>query len=88
LPIKGGNQLGERLKKPLTENAVYLNFSKAIGLQTNKGNSHTYFVSKAINESPNIRNFYYEVLNSKFSNLTDKAMFNKHKGGLRYEIVK
>jgi hypothetical protein len=85
---KWKRQLGERVKKPFAENAVYINFTKAIGFQTKGGNSHTYFLGKTINESSNIKNFYSDILNGKSPNINDSAMFHKRKDGSGFDIVK
>jgi hypothetical protein len=85
---KGEKQLGERVKKPLAKNAVYINFTKAIGLQIKESHSHTYFLGKAINESHNIWNFYNEILHDRFPDLYDNTMFHKRKDRLGFDIIK
>jgi hypothetical protein len=84
----GEKQLGERVKKPLAKNAIYINFTDVIGLQIKEGHSHTYFLGKAINESQNIWNFYNKILHGGFPDLYDKTMFHKRKDGLGFDIIK
>jgi hypothetical protein len=84
---KSRKQLGERLKLPLSSGAIYINFTKAIGLTIPTGNSHTYFIGKMTNKSGNVKEFYTDIFHGRTVNLSDSTRFIKRNDGLGYNIL-
>lgn len=84
---KAKKQLGKRLKLPLSENAKYINFSKAIGFKFPTHITHTYFMGKITNDSENIKLFYSKLFHGEEMNLDDTSLFIKRKDGLGYNIL-
>ncbi len=84
---KSGKQLGERLKLPLSSEATYINFTKAIGFTLPTYDSHTYFIGRIPNNSEFIKEFYTDLFHGRAVNLSDSARFLKRNDGLGYDIL-
>lgn len=85
---KDGKQLGERIHPPLADNAIYINFTDAIGFRTPTGSTHTYYLGEIMDEIPNIRRFYDTVMHGKAANVEDTTMFRLNPEGLGFDILK
>ncbi len=85
---KDGKQLGERIHPPLAQNAIYINFTDAIGFRTPTGSTHTYYLGEIMDEIPNIRRFYDTVMHGKAADLNDTSIFRLNPDGLGYDIIK
>jgi hypothetical protein len=84
---KDGKQLGEKVKHPLAQNAVYINFTKAVGFRFPTGTTHTYFIGKVPEKSLNIRNFFSTILHGNSIDLNNTHHFEKRKDNLGYNII-
>jgi hypothetical protein len=82
-----GQQLGERLKLPLSSGANYINFTKAIGFTMPTSDSHTYFTGRMPNNSENIKDFYTDLFHGRAVNLADSTKFIRRNDGLGYNIL-
>lgn len=62
--LQHATQLGVKTKNPLANNAIYVNFTKAIGFTFSiiKRRGHNYFLDMAPKENSYIFNFYQSVL--------------------------
>jgi len=85
---KQGKQLGERIKPPLSENANYINFTKAVGFKIATGTSHTYFIGTIPEKNPLIKSFYSDLFHGGKIDLQNTKMFQLNKKGLGYDILK
>ncbi len=85
---KDGKQLGEKIKNPVAENAIYLNFSKAVGFRTPTGTTHTFFIGEVPEENNTIKNIYYDLFHGNEIDLSNTSTFNKRKDGIGYDINK
>jgi esterase/lipase superfamily enzyme len=72
---KRGKQLGEKVKFPLANNAVYFNFTKSVGFRIPTGTSHTYFIGQVPERNEKIGLFYFEILHGLYPNLADETRF-------------
>jgi len=84
---KDGNQLGEKAKKPIAENANYVQFSKAVGFRFPTGTTHTFFIGNVPNKSQNIRDFYFDAFHGDQIDFSDQSQFIKRKKGVGYDII-
>jgi hypothetical protein len=84
---KDGKQLGEKIKPPLTETAIYVNFTKAVGFRFPTGTTHTYFIGEVPDKSTNIRFFYKDILHGLEPDLQDANMFKVRSDGLGHDII-
>jgi len=85
---KDGKQLGEKVKHPLSGNATYIQFTKAVGFRFPTGTTHTYFIGQMADKSMNIRRFYTEILHGEPADLEDGSLFEKRNDGLGYDLIK
>lgn len=84
---KDGKQLGEKIKPPLSETSIYINFTKAIGFRFPTWTTHTYFIGKIPDLSTNIRMFYKDILHGLEPDLHNARMFKTRSDGLGYNII-
>jgi len=70
-----GVQLGERPLQPLAENAVYVDFTEAVGFRIKTGATHSYYYDLMTEISPNIREFYRELFHGRQINFEDQTRF-------------
>lgn len=84
---KQGKQLGEKVTHPVADNAVYVQFTKAVGFRFPTGTTHTYFIGKVPEKYVNIRNFYYQLLHGQPIEINDNTLFSKRKDGIGYDII-
>lgn len=84
---KSGNQLGEKAKKQIAENAKYISFTKSVGFRFPTGQTHTYFIGNVPRESKNIRNFYFDIFHGYQIDLTNETQFLKSSNKPHYHIV-
>lgn len=84
---KDGNQLGEKAKGPIADNAHYINFSKAVGFRFPTGLTHTYFIGNVPDESQNIRKFYFDVFHGYQIDLSNETQFKKRNHRVGYHII-
>lgn len=82
-----GEQLGIGPEKPLAKNAIYIDFTKAVGFKIPPGASHTYFIGPVSSESPYIRQFYFSIFHGDQPNLKDTELFLPREDGLGYDII-
>jgi esterase/lipase superfamily enzyme len=85
---KDGKQLGEKVEHPLAKNAVYVNFSVAVGLRFPTGTTHTYFIGDVTDKSKSIRSFYRKLLHGSVPELSFENNLFKRDDGLGYDILK
>ena len=83
---KAGKQLGGPIEPPLAPNAIYVDFTEAVGFKLPTWLSHTYFVGEIPRKSANIRNFYTTIFHGKAADLSDRGMFNHADGDQLYKI--
>ncbi len=72
-----GIKLGEKVRSPLANNAVYCNFTKSVGFRIHTETTHTYFIGKIMQSNNNIRHFYFNVLHGLKPDLADETRFIK-----------
>jgi esterase/lipase superfamily enzyme len=84
---KDGKQLGEKIEHPLAVNAVYVNFTNAVGFRFPTGTTHTYFIGEVPKRSTNIRLFYQGILHGLEADLQDARMFKTRSDGLGHDII-
>jgi len=84
---KDGKQLGEKIKPPLAETAIYVNFTKAVGFRFPTGTTHTYFIGEVPDKSMNIRQFYKDIMHGLEPDLQDAQMFKTRSDGLGHDII-
>jgi hypothetical protein len=84
---KDGKQLGEKIKPPLAETAIYVNFTKAVGFRFPTGTTHTYFIGEVPDKSMNIRQFYKDIMHGLEPDLQDARMFKTRSDGLGHDII-
>ncbi len=70
-----GVQLGERPLNPLAENAVYVDFTKAVGSRAKTGATHSYYYDLMTELSPNIREFYRDLFHGRKINFHNPGKF-------------
>jgi len=82
-----GKQLGGPLELPLAENAIYINFTEAVGFKLPTWVSHTYFVGEMPSKSSNIKNFYSTIFHGHEKDLNNQKMFKTRTDGLGVDII-
>lgn len=70
-----GHQLGEGPKKEFAENAIYVNFTKAVGFPGSMGPSHSYYFGTITQKSENIKNYYTNILHGNEAHLKNPDLF-------------
>jgi hypothetical protein len=83
---KAGKQLGGPVEFPLARNAIYINFTEAVGFKVPTWVSHTYFVGEMPRRSNNIRNFYTTIFHGLEVDLDDTELLIERSDGLGYDI--
>jgi hypothetical protein len=83
---KAGKQLGGPVEGPLARNAIYINFTDAVGFKVPTWVSHTYFVGEMPGKSKNIREFYTTIFHGLEADLSNKEMFEIRSDGLGVNI--
>jgi hypothetical protein len=84
---RAGPQLGGPVEPPLARNAIYVNFTEAVGFKLPTWLSHTFFVGKIPAESTNIRKFYTTVFHGAMPDLRDQSKFRVREDGTGWDIV-
>ena len=84
---KSGKQLGGPVEKPLAGNAVYINFTEAVGFKVPTWVSHTYFVGEMPGKSKNIREFYRTIFHGQEADLLNRDMFEVPSDGFGLNII-
>ena len=82
-----GKQLGGPLEQPLAENAIYINFTEAVGFKLPTWVSHTYFVGEMPAKSSNIKNFYSTIFHGHETDPNNQKMFKPRPDGLGVYII-
>lgn len=72
---KLGRQLGESAIEPYAKNAIYINFTKAVGFPGSMGPSHSYYFATVTDKSTNIRNYYTTILHGNEAELLNTELF-------------
>jgi hypothetical protein len=70
-----GRQLGESAEAPYAKNAIYINFTKAVGFPGSMGPSHSYYFATVTDKSSNIRNYYTSILHGNEVELFNIELF-------------
>jgi hypothetical protein len=83
---KWGKQLGRTPEPPYADNAIYVDFTHAVGFVFPTGASHSYYFGKITDASRNIWKFYDELFHGLAPDLHDKSRFKPIDKGRRYEI--
>jgi len=86
--LRQGIQLGQKLKSPPADNAIYINFTKAVGFKLPPGKSHTYFMAETADNHPEIKAFYNNIFNGKAADLSNTHRFKARKDGVGYDFLK
>jgi hypothetical protein len=75
-------QLGEKLRKPLADNASYINFKNLVGKK------HNYYLDlELFSDHPSIREFYKDIFHGEYLDPLNKLRFKVRKDGLGYDIL-
>lgn len=82
-----GKQLGGPVEPPLSDQAIYINFTEAVGFKVPTWVSHTYFVGEMPAKSNNIMNFYRTIFHGGEVDLSNRKMFKPRKDGLGVDIL-
>jgi hypothetical protein len=82
-----GKQLGGPVESPLAENAIYINFTEAVGFKVPTWVSHTYFVGEMPARSNNIREFYRTIFHGEEADLSNPKVFKPRQDGLGVDIL-
>lgn len=83
---KAGKQLGGPVEAPLASNAIYIDFSEAIGFRLPTWLSHTYFVGEMPRKYGHIKDFYTTILHGREAGLEDQYLFKPVVEGQWYSI--
>ena len=84
---RAGPQLGGPVAPPLAKNAIYVNFTEAVGFKLPTWLSHTFFVGEIPAESSNIRKFYTTIFHGAMPDLRDEKVFRVREDGMGWDIV-
>ena len=84
---KAHKQLGGPVELPLASNAIYINFTEAVGFKLPTWVSHTYFVGEMPAKSRNIRNFYTTIFHGDEPDFSNPEMFKLRNDGQSYDIL-
>jgi len=85
--LRQGIQLGQKVKSPPADNAVYINFTKAVGFKLPPGKSHTYFIAETADKHLEIKNFYEKILNGEEVDVDNTARFKARRDGVGYDFL-
>jgi len=69
-----GRQLGESAMEPFANNAIYVNFTEAVGFP-GMGPSHSYYFASVTDRSQNIRKYYTTIFHGNEAELENKDLF-------------
>ena len=72
---KLGRQLGESALEPYAKNAIYVNFTDAVGFPGSMGPSHSYYFASVTEKSENIRKYYTTILHGNEAELKNTTFF-------------
>jgi hypothetical protein len=72
---KLGRQLGESALEPYATNAIYVNFTDAVGFPGSMGPSHSYYFASVTEKSENIRKYYTTILHGNEAELHNSELF-------------
>ncbi len=70
-----GRQLGEGPRSDYAENAVYVNFTEAVGFPGSLGPSHSYYFASIPEKSENIKQFYTGIFHGDEAQLENDQLF-------------
>lgn len=70
-----GRQLGEGPRSSYAENAVYVNFTEAVGFPGSMGPSHSYYFASIPEKSENIKNYYTGIFHGYEAQLGNNQLF-------------
>jgi len=82
-----GYLMGELLVEPLATNALYVNFSRAIGFKLPPGRSHTYYIGEHVEKSEKVKKYYSDLFHGKYPDIQDESIFTQRKDGYGYDII-
>ena len=82
-----GYLMGELLVEPLARNAIYVNFSEAIGFKLPPGRSHTYYIGNHVVKSKHVRSYYSDLFHGLTPNFDDSTLFILRSDGYGYDII-
>jgi hypothetical protein len=71
-----GMQLGEYPLPPHARNAIYVDFSMAVGRKYSAGASHSFYYAKVTDLSQNIRQFYMDIFHGREIDLDNPEEFD------------
>jgi len=71
---KLGRQLGESALEPFANNAIYVDFTEAVGFP-GMGPSHSYYFASVTDRSENIRKYYTTIFHGNEAELENKDLF-------------
>jgi hypothetical protein len=72
---KLGRQLGERAEPPFASNAIYVNFTEAVGFPGSMGPSHSYYFASVTEKSEKIRQYYSTIFHGEKAPLENPDYF-------------
>lgn len=70
-----GRQLGEGPRSDYAENAVYVNFTEAVGFPGSMGPSHSYYFASITEKSMNIKEYYTGIFHGYEAQLHNDQLF-------------
>lgn len=73
---KLGRQLGESALAPYAKNAIYVNFTDAVGFPGSMGPSHSYYFASITDKSENIKQYYSTIFHGQAAPLFDSELFS------------
>jgi hypothetical protein len=79
-----GVQLGRRPELPHSDNAVYVDFTDAVGFRFPTGATHNYFTGKMAMKNKKIHQFFEDLFHGRPVNLEDESVFREKGNGTGY----
>jgi hypothetical protein len=86
--LLGGAQLGQRFIPPFAKNALYINFSKTVGLKFYPWSAHSYFFGRATDEVPEVKTVYHNLFHGNEIELSNTKLFKKKNNKPVYWLIK
>ncbi len=81
-----GLQLGERPVAPLAGNAIYVDFTEAVGSKYRAGTTHSYYYARITGISQNIRKYFYDLFHGRAVDFNDPDCFESTENSQVFRI--
>ncbi|MBN2236903.1 MAG: hypothetical protein JW729_05050 [Bacteroidales bacterium] len=82
-----GRQLGSKAKAPLSQQAIYIDFTSAVGHQKPIYKTHSFYAKEIPLQSENIRMYYAHLFNGEEIDLSNPNQFLPTKESNKFKIV-